>query len=181
MLRLVALLLLIALPALAQDLPAAPTVLGPVAEPAVALPPGVPSVEEAPLQFAGVLVQLAQQGKWGALAALAVFALVFVARKFVWRLPEGKFRDFMLSTWGGWLLNLLVAGSAASAGLAMSGSPFSVASVLGVVGGALTYSLTAAGLVELQKDATAKGAAAAAKLDTKSEAAALLEKGPPAP
>lgn len=176
--------LLVPLLAHAQDVPSTPAAhaeLGPVAAPPVALPAGVPDLEAAPLQFAGVLVQLGQQGRWGALAALAVFAVVFLARKFVGKLPGGKFRDFMLSTWGGWLLNLLVAGAAAASGLALAGASFSLTTVLGVVGGALTYSLSAAGLVELQKDATKKGAAASAAVDTKSEAVSLLEKGPPVP
>lgn len=168
-------------PATPLVVPAAPAELGPVAAPPVALPAGVPDLESAPLQFAGVLVQLGQQGKWGSLAALLVFAVVFLARKFVGRLPEGKVRDFMLSTWGGWLLNLLVAGAASAAGLALGGASFGLPTVLGVVGAALTYSLSAAGLVELQKDATKKGAAAAATVDTKAEAASLLENGPPAP
>lgn len=168
--RLALLLAFLALPALAQDIPA------PASAPFVV--PGVPSLDDAPVQFAGLLLQLGQQGRWGALAALGVFALVFLARKFVSKLPPGKVRDFALSTWGGWLLNLLVALSAGIAGMLLGGGALSAASVVGVVGGALTYSLAAAGLVELKKDALAKGDAAAAAVDTKAEAVSTLEKGP---
>jgi hypothetical protein len=172
MLRLALLLSLSALPALAQDVPAAPA---PVAV------PGVPSVEDSPMQFAALLVQLGQQGRWGPLVALVVFALVFVLRKFVGKLPEGKVRDWLLSKWGGWALNLVTALSAGFAAVLMGGGALSVGVAVNIIGGALLASLGAAGIVELQKDAAAKGESAAAVIDTKTEAANLLEKGPPAP
>lgn len=158
--------------ALAQDIPAAPDPL---------VLPGVPSVEEAPLQFVTLLLQLGQQGRFGPLIALLVFAAVFILRKFAGKLPEGQVRAFLLGTWGGWLLNLATALSAGLAGLLLGGGALSVVSVLGVLGGALTYSLAAAGLVELKKDAAAKGEAAAATIATKGDAVSILEKGPPAP
>jgi len=163
-------LLLMPFVARAQDIPAAPVGV-----------PGVPSVEDAPLQFAALLVQLGQQGKWGPLVALIVFALVFALRKFASKLPDGSVKVFLLGKWGGWLLNLGVALSAGIAGLLLSPVTVSVASVVGVVMSAVMLSLSAAGLVELKKDATAKGEAAAAAVDTKAEALGVLEKGPPAP
>lgn len=150
----------------------------PLPDAAPVLVPGVPSIDDAPLQFAALLVQLGQQGKWGPLVALAVFALVFLARKFASKLPAGKVRDALLSKWGGWGLNLAVALSAGVAGLLLSPVAVSVVSVIGVVGAALTYSLAAAGLVELRKDAAGKGDAAAAAVDTKAEALSSLDKGP---
>lgn len=143
--------------------------------------PGVPDLEAAPLQFAGVVLQLAQQGKWGALAGLLVFALVWAVRRFAKVLPDGKVKETLLSKWGGWTLNVLVAISAGFAGLLFLGAPVTALSVVGIVGGALTYALTAAGVVELTKDVTAKGDAAAAGIASKADAVAELAKGPPAP
>lgn len=165
----------------AQGEPLAPSaIITPdVAPPPVVLAPGIPSIEAAPLQFAAVLVQLAQSGKWGALVGLLVFALVWAARKFAGKLPPGKFRDATLSKWGGWGLNLAVALSAGFASLAFVGLPLSVVSVLGVIGAGVTYAFTAAGLVEFQKDIADKGSAASAAVTTKADALGILEKGPP--
>lgn len=142
---------------------------------------GVPSLEQAPLQFAGVVLQLAQQGKWGALAGLLVFALVWAVRRFAKVLPDGKVKETLLSKWGGWVLNLLVALAAGVAGLLLVGGSVSLLPVLGIVGSAVTYAFAAAGMVELTKDVASKGEAAAAAIVTKADAVAELEKGPPAP
>ena len=146
--------------------------------PAVSVP-GVPSLDDAPLAFAQVVVSLATQGKWGAFAALLVFGLVFALRKFAAKLPEGKVREALLSKWGGWALNFALALAGGVATLALGSVPLTAVSVLSVVFGAVTVALSSAGLVELQKDATKKGAEAAAAIDTKAEAVAVLAKGPP--
>ena len=140
----------------------------------------MPSLDSSPLQFAGVVLQLAQQGKWGALVGLLVFTLVWAVRRFAKVLPDGKVKETLLSKWGGWVLNLLVAIAAGFAGLLVLGAPVTALSVVGIVGGALTYALTAAGVVELQKDVLTKGDAAAAAITTKADAVRELEKGPPA-
>ena len=173
--------------AFAQDVPPGPTI-----EASPHLPPmpaGVPSIDQAPLQFATVLLQLAQAGRWGAFASLLVFALVFAIRKFSGKLPEGKVREALTSKWGGWAMNFVSSLSAGFSALAFIGAPFTLISVIGVIGGAVTYTPGAAGLVELQKDltekrdtaATSAGATAAAGITTKDEVVAALEKGPPAP
>lgn len=173
-LRLLAVLTLaLSLPVMAQDIPPPPDV------PAI---PGVPSLDSAPLQFAGVLVQLAQAGRWGAFASLAVFALVYVVRKFGSKLPAGKVRDALLSKWGGWALNFLLAVAAGFAGVTFIGVPITVVVVVGILGAAVSYALGAAGLVELQKDivgkAEAKGTEAAAAVTDKAAAVSALERGP---
>jgi hypothetical protein len=184
---LLALLCFVPMAAFAQDVPTGPTIeASPHLPP---LPAGVPSIDQAPLQFATVLLQLAQAGRWGAFASLLVFALVFVVRKFSSKLPEGKVRDALTSKWGGWAMNFVSSLSAGFSALAFIGAPFTLVSVIGVLGGAVTYTLGAAGLVELQKDLTEKrdtaattaGATAAAGITTKDEVVAALEKGPPAP
>jgi hypothetical protein len=169
----------------AQDLPAAPV---DVVQPAPPLPAGVPSLEAAPVQFAGVLLQLAQTGRWGAFASLAVFALVYAVRKFAAKLPAGKVRDGLMSKWGGWGINLVSAISAGFAGLTFVGAPVTLVSIVGILGGAVTYALGAAGLNELLGDlttkrteaATAAGDAAAATVTTPAEAVKAIN-GPPAP
>jgi len=161
----------------------------PVFVTAPTLPAGVPDLDAAPVQFAGVLLQLAQTGRWGAFASLAVFALVYAVRKFATKLPVGKVRDALTSKWGGWAMNFVSSLSAGFATLAFIGASFTLVSVIGVIGGAVTYTLGAAGLVELQKDLTEKrdtaaadaGATAAAAVTTKADAVSALEKGPPAP
>lgn len=142
---------------------------------------GVPSLEQAPLQFAAVVVQLAQKGQWGAFAFVLLFALVWAVRKFASKLPDGKVKETLLSKWGGWTLNLLFALAAGVAGLLLVGGPVSVLPVLGIVGSAVTYAFAAAGMVELQKDVLGKSDAAAAAVVTKADAVRVLEKGPPAP
>lgn len=188
-LAILGLLALVLLPftARAQDVPApavpaASAELGPVAAPVM---PGVPDIDQAPLQFAAVLIQLAQAGRWGAFASLAIFAAVWLVRKFAGRLPDGKVREALLSKWGGWAMNFVSAVSAGFGAIAFVGAPVTLVSVIGILGGAVTYTLGAAGLVELQKDLTLKratdaGQTAAAAIDSKAAAVATLEKGPPA-
>lgn len=137
----------------------------------------VPSLEDSPLAFAGLLVQLGQTRQWGPLVSLIIFALVFGARKFASRLPAGKVRDALLSTWGGWALNLGVALAGGIATLLLSGG-VTVLGLVNTVLAALFAALSAAGLVELRKDATSKGVAAAAAVDSKAAAVSALERGP---
>lgn len=185
---LLAVALAVAAPMLAfgQDTP--PPDLGPaVTHPAApTITPGIPGLDDAPLQFAGVLIQLAQTGRWGAFASLAVFALVWATRKFAVKLPEGKVREALLSKWGGWLLNFALAVAAGFGGVTFVGLPITVMAVVGIIGGAVSYALGAAGLVELTKDLTGKrnqavqlaGDAAAAAVTDKEAALRTMEKGP---
>lgn len=142
--------------------------------PAVPLPAGVPSLDDNALAFAGVLVQLAQAGQWGPVAALVVFALVWGVRRFAGHLPAGKVRDFLIGRWGGWLLNFGAALAAGFAGLALTGTPLGLVTVLGVIGGGITYALGAAGLVELRKDVQP----APVPVPSKAEALRIMEQGP---
>jgi len=142
---------------------------------------GVPSLEQSPLQFAAVAVQLAQKGQWGAFAFVLLFAAVWLVRKFASKLPDGKVKETLLSKWGGWTLNLLFALAAGVAGLLLVGGPVSVLPVMGIVGSAVTYAFAAAGMVEMKKDLLAQGDTAAGAIATKADAVAELTKGPPAP
>lgn len=176
-LALLALTFIIAAPivAFAQE-PAPPPPVVDVASssPAVPLPAGVPSLDDNALAFAGVLVQLAQAGQWGSFTALLVFALVWAVRRFAGHLPSGKVRDFLTSRWGGWLLNFGAAIAAGFATVALTGTPLGLVTVLGVIGGGITYALGAAGLVELKKDVLP----APVPVPSKAEALRLMEQGP---
>lgn len=162
------------LTAFAQE-PAPPPVAATVSSsPPVPLPAGVPSLDDNALAFAGVLVQLAQAGQWGSFAALVVFALVWAVRRFAGHLPAGKVRDFLTGKWGGWLLNFGAAIAAGFATVAITGTPLGLVTVLGVIGGGVTYALGAAGLVELKKDVMPAPVPVTAKV----EALRIMEQGP---
>lgn len=176
--RILSLLFLLSLPVHAAGTPAPTFALAQAADPTIT---GVPSLEQSPLQFAAVVVQLAQKGQWGAFAFVLLFGVVWAIRKFASKLPDGKVKETLLSKWGGWTLNLVLALAAGVAGLLLVGGPVSLVPVLGVVMTAVTYAFAAAGAVEFQKDVLGKGDAAAAGVTTKADAVAMLEKGPPAP
>ncbi|HEY0881193.1 MAG TPA: hypothetical protein VGD87_06675, partial [Archangium sp.] len=107
-------------------------------------------------------------------------------RRFAKALPEGKVREALLSKWGGWALNFLLAVAAGFGGLTFVGVPITVMAVVGILGSGVAYALGAAGLVELQKDLTTKrneavgaaGEAAAATVTDKEAALRTMEKGP---
>lgn len=160
--------------AFAQEPGAPPAVATVSSSPPVPLPAGVPSLDDNALAFAGVLVQLAQAGQWGSFAALVVFALVWAVRRFAGHLPAGKVRDFLTGKWGGWLLNFGAAIAAGFATVALTGTPMGLVTVLGIIGGGVTYALGAAGLVELKKDVMP----APVPVTEKAEALRIMEQGP---
>lgn len=171
--RLVLLLSLLAFPAVAQDIPAPP------ATPELA---GVPSLDAAPAQFALLVLQLAQGGRWGAAALLALFAAVFAFRKLGLKLVPGKVGDFLRGKWGGWLINFALAVSGGFGSVLLAGQSVSAVVAISVLGGAVTFALGSAGLNELVKDLTPKrDVVAEVAAMPKAEVVDRLEKGPPAP
>jgi len=160
--RFLALSLLLSLPALAQDVPPAPVV-------------GGLNLDADPLGLVPLATTLVREGKFGALALVALFALVWAIRKFAAKLPAGKVRDALLSKWGGWGLNFALGLAGGFASLALSGVQVTLSLVLGVIGAAVSFALGAAGLKELGKDVLP------AKVETLDDAAKVLAKGPPAP
>lgn len=181
---------LFSLPVAAAGVPAPEFALSQVdaAAPLPTLPTGVPSIEEAPLQFALVLVNLAQTGKWGPFGAFLVFALVALVRWGAKKLPaDSKVALALTSKWGGWALNFASALAAGFGSVLYLGAPLSVTAIVGIVGAALTFTFGAAGVKELQKDlmtsrndaASSAGSKASGEVKTLDEAAAVLRKGPP--
>lgn len=177
--RRLALVLCLALPfvVLAQD-------AAPPAAPELA---GVPSLDQAPAQFALLVLQLAQGGRWGAAALLVLFGLVFGFRKLGLKLVPGKVGDFLRGKWGGWLINFALAVSGGFGSLLMVGTPITALAVISVLGGSVTFALGSAGLNELVKDLTHKPAEAAGDAAAtnvagmpKADLVSALEKGPPA-
>lgn len=158
--RFLMLSLLLSLPALAQDVPAAPVV-------------GNVNLDADPLGLVPLATALVREGRFGALALVALFALVWAVRKFAAKLPEGKVRDALLSKWGGWGLNFALGLAGGFASLALSGVAVNLALVLGVIGGAVSFSLGAAGLRELGKDVLP-----GPKVETLDDAAKVMAKGP---
>lgn len=148
--------LLLALPGLAHAQEAVPVLVDPAAVQA--------------------LLDAAGAGKW--VLALAVgISIVMGALKWVALValkPESKVRQFVEGRLGGWLLNL--GGSLAAAGISLAagaaaGTPITAALVISTLLGAVTASLTGAGVYQLKKDVlggpkpVASPAAAAAVLE----------------
>lgn len=154
-----------------------------------ALPAGVPSLDQAPVAFVALLVNLAQQGRWGLFAALAIFGATFVVRKVAAKFPTSKFGEAILSKWGGWATNFVLSAAAGVSTMLVTGIPVNVASVATVLFSAVGYTLMAAGLREFQKDAGASrnaaadsaGEKAAGEVKNLDDAADVLRKGPPSP
>lgn len=170
--RIVLLAALLSVSALAQDVSAPPT-------PTVT---GLTSPDDNVLAAVGVVVKLAQEGRWAPAVVLGLFLAVWAFRKFALKLIPGDVGAWLRGKWGGWLINFTLAllggfGSAALAHMQMS-----VGSVVGIIMGAVTFTLGAAGFNELTKDATAKADAAQAKGEASVvtlEDAANVMKGPP--
>lgn len=162
----------IALPSFAQDVPPPPDVAAPVVV-------GV-DLDAAPQALVPVVAGLVKDGRWGLLALVGLFAVVWAVRKFASKLPEGKVRDALTSRWGGWSLNVAMALAGGFASLLATGAPITAAGVVSVIGAAVSFALGAAGLVALKQDVTAKadaaGAKAAATVTDTATAAAELRK-----
>lgn len=120
-------------------------------------------VDPAVLDVINQVLAAAGAGKW-LLFVVLLLSLGFRLFKalVVPRLPDGKFKAFLASTWGGWLVNFTGSVLAALVTAAVAGAPLTVGAVISLLLGALTVSLAGAGSTELLKDA-AKSVGAKAK------------------
>lgn len=180
MIRSLLLLAAISSLALAQDVPAPPS-------PSVPAVPGFHNPDDNALAAVGVVVKLAQEGKWAPAVLLGLFLVVWAFRKFALKLIPGAAGDWLRGKWGGWLINFVLALLGGFGSVALVGTPINVGSVMAIVMGSVTFALGAAGVNELLKDIGAKkvaeadaaAAAASGTVTTLSDAAAEMRKGPP--
>lgn len=139
------------------DAGVAPAIVTPVVLPdgGIGLPPEFAAIDPSqnPFGFVTMLVSLIQAGRYGLFAAIAIFGLMALLRRFGKMIPENTVvGKFLSSRWGGWTLNLLLAGSLGFAGTLFAGVHLSLGVVLSILFGAVTFAFTAAGMHEGAKD-----------------------------